>query len=90
LVLKKEGMGGGDIKLMAFYGALFGWKIALMSIVFASFIGAFSGIAMLAIRKLRSDHKIPFGPFLALGIWVAVLWGDKILTMYMRLLNPMG
>jgi leader peptidase (prepilin peptidase) / N-methyltransferase len=82
-----EAMGGGDVKLMAFCGAVFGWKIALITIVLASFIGATAGISLILARVFPKDHKIPFGPFLACGLWVAVLFGNRLLTQYQALID---
>ena len=82
-----EAMGGGDVKLMAFCGAVFGWKIALLTIVLASFIGATAGIGLILARVFPKDHKIPFGPFLACGLWVAVLFGNRLLTLYQTLID---
>jgi len=79
---KDEAMGGGDIKLMAWIGALWGWKVALMSIVFGSFIGAFVSLLLMPLKLLPQDHKIPFGPFLAGGIYIAVFWGEEIVSWY--------
>lgn len=85
-VLRKEdAMGGGDIKLMAFLGALWGWQITLVGIVLASFSGALVGGALLLARRLGEEHRIPFGPFLALGIWIAALWGDQLIELYLSL-----
>lgn len=84
---KKEAMGGGDIKLMACIGAFWGWKTVLLGIVFASFLGALAGIILIAFGTLRKDHQIPFGPFLAAGSWVAVLYGDSLLTAYIRFID---
>lgn len=79
---KEDAMGGGDIKMMSLFGALWGWKIALMSITFASLIGSIIGVTLLMIGKLGDEHRIPFGPFLAVGIWIAVFTGDLIITSY--------
>jgi leader peptidase (prepilin peptidase)/N-methyltransferase len=88
LALKKEeAMGGGDIKLMAAVGALWGWQVSLLSIMLGSCVGAVVGTGLLAFRSLGKDHKIPFGPFLAIGVWVAVLWGDGLIRWYMGLLQ---
>ncbi len=84
---KKETMGGGDIKLMAFMGAFWGWQSALLGIVFASFLGAVAGIFLISSGTLRKDHHIPFGPFLAAGIWTAVLYGETILSSYFQLID---
>jgi leader peptidase (prepilin peptidase)/N-methyltransferase len=79
---KKDSMGGGDIKLMAFLGALWGWKIALLGIMFGSILGALASLILFVIRLLPKDRRIPFGPFLAAGIWLTVLWGEALLNAY--------
>ena len=79
---KPDAMGGGDVKMMAWLGALFGWVPTLVCIVCASFSGALWGGVALLLRRLRVDHRIPFGPFLALGMWVAVLWGQQVVSWY--------
>jgi leader peptidase (prepilin peptidase)/N-methyltransferase len=82
-VLKKgEAMGGGDVKLMALVGAAFGWKTAFLTIMFGAITGSVGGLAMLALKKFSKDHKIPFGPFLALGLWIAVICGDRLISLY--------
>lgn len=82
LFKKEEAMGGGDVKLMAMAGAFWGWQIALETIVFGSLLGALFGGLQMIMRKMREDHRIPFGPFLAAGLWVAVIAGDTILQSY--------
>lgn len=74
LLLKKEGMGGGDVKLLAAIGAWTGWKVVLGTIVMASFLGAFFGISGIIYRKIRYgtkyqplSHMIPFGPYLCVA-----------------------
>lgn len=90
VVFKKgDAMGGGDIKLMAAAGALFGPEIALFSIIFGAFLGSAVGIPMILLRKLRSDHHIPFGPFLGAGLWISVIAGYKIILWYMNFINDM-
>ena len=84
LFRKGEAMGGGDIKLMAFAGAMWGPKIALLGIMSGAFLGAAAGIVLIVMRKLDDDHRIPFGPFLGAGVWIAVLFGDKGVMLYMR------
>ena len=82
LFKKGEAMGGGDIKLMAAAGAFWGIQASLSGIVFGALLGSVAGITMIIFRKLSSDHKIPFGPFLGAGLWVAVLAGENILNLY--------
>jgi leader peptidase (prepilin peptidase)/N-methyltransferase len=82
LLRRREAMGGGDIKLMAFLGAACGWQAALGGIVFGSLLGAIAGVSLLLFRVLPQDHRIPFGPFLGVGTWVAVLAGEPIIRWY--------
>ena len=81
---KEDAMGGGDIKLMAFLGALWGWKVSLLGIMFGSVLGALASLILMLIRLLPKDRRIPFGPFLAAGTWCAALWGDYLLTSYLN------
>ena len=86
-ILKKEAMGGGDVLLMAMAGALWGWKIALTGIVIASFLGSIAGGILLLIGRMRKDRKIPFGPFLAAGLWISVLTINKLFAWYFHFLD---
>jgi len=82
---KGDAMGGGDIKLLAAFGAIWGAKTALLTIFFGSCLGTIiAGIAMIAGRMNR-EHRIPFGPFLAAGLWIAALKGHAIVTAYIGL-----
>ena len=74
------GMGGGDMKLGAMFGAFLGWKVTIVAIFLAVIAGGVVAAAMLlAGRKGRKD-AIPFGPFLAVGGAAAVFWGERIVT----------
>jgi leader peptidase (prepilin peptidase)/N-methyltransferase len=85
-VLKKgDAMGMGDVKMMAWFGALWGWKTALIGIAFGAFLGAIAGGAMILAKKLGDDHRIPFGPFLGAGTAVAIFFGDPLLQWYLGL-----
>jgi leader peptidase (prepilin peptidase) / N-methyltransferase len=84
---KGEAMGGGDVKLMALCGAVFGWKLGLLTIVLAAFIGSIVGIGLVLFKVFSKDHKIPFGPFLACGLWASVLAGDPLLSLYRALID---
>lgn len=83
ILFKKDSMGGGDIKLMAFLGAMWGPSVAIMTIILASFVGSFIGIALMGLKKLGNDHLIPFGPFLGIGFWISVAYGDKLVNLYL-------
>ncbi len=89
-ILKKDAMGGGDIKLMAAAGALWGPQSALMSILFGALLGSIYGILLIVSRKINTTHQIPFGPFLGAGIWISVLWGEKFLNAYLTFCGAGG
>jgi leader peptidase (prepilin peptidase)/N-methyltransferase len=84
-ILKQEGMGGGDIKLMAMLGAFLGWRQVLL----ITFVGALAGsvvglILMTAMGRSRRE-PVPFGPFLSLGAVVSLFWGEAIWRWYIGL-----
>lgn len=84
-LLKKEGMGGGDIKLIAMIGAFLGWKGMLLTIFLAALAGSVAGLFLIFIRGRDRAQPIPFGPFLALGAMVSLFWGAEILNWYLTL-----
>lgn len=81
LVTGKEGMGYGDFKLVAALGAWLGWQSLPLIILLSSLVGAILGIAFIAFLGRDRHMPIPFGPFLCVAGWIALLWGD-ILTRY--------
>jgi len=87
LVTGKEGMGYGDFKLFALIGAWLGWQALPVTILLSSLIGAIVGISIMAIRGQDKNIAIPFGPYLALAGWVAMIWGEQINQAY---LNSIG
>jgi len=84
-LLKKEGMGGGDIKLIAMIGAFLGWKGMLLTIFLAALTGSITGLFLVFIQGRNRAEPIPFGPFLALGAMVSLFWGAEILDWYLHL-----
>lgn len=84
LVTGKEGMGYGDFKLLAMLGAWGGWQILPLTILLSSLVGAVLGVIMLKMRNAQTSTPIPFGPYLAIAGWIALLWGDQITTSYMQ------
>jgi len=82
IILKREGMGGGDIKLIAMLGAFLGWHAILVTIFLAAALGACVGLSLIFLRRKERREPLPFGPFLALGALLAMVWGDTILTWY--------
>lgn len=81
-VISRGGMGGGDIKLMAMAGLAIGWKWALLGFFIATFLGGAVSLVLLLSKKAERKDKIAFGPFLAIGIGVAYLWGEPIWQSY--------
>lgn len=84
---KKEGMGGGDIKLLAMMGAWMGWKSIIFIILVASLIGSILGTIALLVSKKGLRARIPFGPFLALGALIYLFFGKEIITWYLNILS---
>lgn len=85
LLTGKEGMGYGDFKLLALFGAWSGWQSLLLVILLSSLVGAFIGLVMVLLLKRDRMSPIPFGPFLCMAGWIALLWGDGITQFYLRL-----
>ena len=83
LTTGKEGMGYGDFKLMAVFGALLGWQSLLMIILLSSVVGAVIGITLLSIQGKDKATPIPFGPYIAIAGWIAMLWGEQIQNWYL-------
>ena len=78
----KEGLGGGDIKLLAMVGAFLGWQAALTTLMLASIVGAVVGLVLLAFKVLKRGQYIPFGPYLALGAMLALFFGADMTDWY--------
>jgi leader peptidase (prepilin peptidase)/N-methyltransferase len=80
---KKEGMGGGDIKLLAMIGAFLGWKAIIFTIFVGSAAGTIVGIAVALRSKKGRKMAVPFGPFLSLGALLFLFWGREIMNWYL-------
>lgn len=83
LVTGKEGMGYGDFKLLAMLGAWLGWQALPLIIILSSFTGALVGGSLIALGRDK-DHPIPFGPYLAIAGWIALIWGEEIIRAYLQ------
>ena len=79
----KEGMGYGDFKLLAALGSWLGWQALPVIILLSSLVGAICGIALMVIKRRGKEIPIPFGPYLAMAGWIALLWGDSIIAAYL-------
>ena len=78
----QEGMGGGDIKLLAMIGAFLGWRSIFVTLMVASIAGSIIGVTLMLYRRADTKLAIPFGPFLACGALVYLFFGDRILALY--------
>ena len=77
-----DGLGMGDVKMLAMIGAFLGWQLALVTLILASFGGAVLGIGLLATGRGGMQAALPFGTFLAVGAAIAAVAGDPIVTWY--------
>ena len=83
LATGKEGMGFGDFKLLSALGAWLGWELLPVVILLSSLAGAVLGLSMIALKKHNHDKPIPFGPYLAIAGWLAMLWGESMIDFYL-------
>ena len=78
-----EGMGMGDVKMLAMIGAFLGWPLTILTLIIASFAGSLFGGAMIVTGRGGMQAALPFGTFLAVGALIAAVAGDPILTWYL-------
>lgn len=83
LATGKEGMGYGDFKLLALFGAWLGWQYLPIIILLSSLVGAVIGVGMIVFVKHDHNVPIPFGPYLAAAGWIALLWGNDLNQLYL-------
>lgn len=88
LATGKEGMGFGDFKLMAMLGAWLGWQALPVVILLSSVVGAVVGIVLVLVYNRDKSLPLPFGPYIALAGWIALLWGADLTAWYLRLSTP--
>jgi len=88
LLTGKEGMGFGDFKLLAMLGAWAGWQSLPLTILLSSVLGAIVGVSLMAFKGQSREVPIPFGPYLALAGWVSLIWGDRIIAIYLGTAAP--
>jgi leader peptidase (prepilin peptidase) / N-methyltransferase len=81
----QEGMGGGDVKMLAMIGAFLGWKLVVLTLVLSSVLGSLVGLLVIAVRWGGLKYALPYGTFLALGALVASLLGADIVNWYVSL-----
>ena len=79
-----EGLGMGDVKMLAMIGAFLGWQLMLLTLILGSFLGSLIGVALMASRRGGMKTALPFGTFLAIGALVSAVAGAEILDWYLR------
>ena len=84
LIFKKQGMGGGDIKLLGVIGLFLGWKLTLLTLLFSIYIGGIFSALLLLFKLKKKGEYIPFGPFISLASIIALLWGNGIVQWYVN------
>lgn len=84
-VVSKGGMGGGDIKLIAMFGAFLGWQKCLLTIFVGVLLGSVVGIILMLLKRKGRKDPIPFGPFLCIGALVSLFYGQAIIRWYLQL-----
>ncbi len=80
---KQEAMGGGDVKLAAMLGAFLGWRYALLALFLGFISGAVVGMVLILAKVKGKEDMLPFGPFLVLGFFITLFWGEKIISAYL-------
>jgi leader peptidase (prepilin peptidase)/N-methyltransferase len=84
----EEGMGGGDVKMLAMIGAFLGWELVILTLVLSSIAGAVIGLTVIAIRRGGMKYALPYGTFLALAALTASLYGRQMVDWYTGLYIP--
>jgi leader peptidase (prepilin peptidase)/N-methyltransferase len=86
-VRHEEGLGMGDVKMLAMIGAFVGWKLTLVALMMASLGGSLIGLVVIASRRGGMKYALPFGTFLALGAAAAATVGPAVLAWYLNFLR---
>ena len=81
-VREEEGLGFGDVKMLAMIGAFLGWKLMLLTLILSSFIGSIVGVVVIASKRGDMKYALPFGTFLAVGALVSAVVGERIVNWY--------
>jgi leader peptidase (prepilin peptidase)/N-methyltransferase len=91
LVRREEGLGLGDVKMLALIGAFLGWRGVVVSLLLGAFAGAFLGLTMMAVGRGGMKSQLPFGTFLAVGGVVALFFGPPLISLYLgTAFGPLG
>ena len=87
LATGKEGMGYGDFKLLAALGAWLGWQMLPLVIILSSLVGTIAAVGLMVFKGHGRNNPIPFGPYLAIAGYIALLWGHQIITVYLHFMQ---
>ena len=88
-VRKEDGLGMGDVKMLAMVGAFIGWQLTIVTLMMASVAGSIVGVTLIALRKGNMKYALPFGTFLAMGAAIAATVGQELLTWYLQFWRPL-
>ena len=88
-VRKEDGLGMGDVKMLAMVGAFIGWQLTIVTLMMASVAGSIVGVILIALRKGNMKYALPFGTFLAMGAALAATVGQELLTWYLQFWRPL-
>lgn len=83
LITRGRGIGGGDIKLMAASGLLLGWQLNIIAFLLGCVIGSIIHLTLMAIKK--AGRVLAFGPYLSIGIFIAMIWGEQLVSWYLSM-----
>ncbi|MGN0435558.1 MAG: prepilin peptidase [Wujia sp.] len=83
LITGGRGIGGGDIKLMAATGLLLGWQLNIIAFLLGCIIGSIIHLLRMAIVK--ADRELAFGPYLSMGVYIAMIWGEQLVSWYLSM-----
>ena len=83
LITKGRGIGGGDIKLMAATGLLLGWQLNIIAFLLGCIIGSVIHLTIMAIKK--AGRELAFGPYLSAGVFIAMIWGEQLVSWYLSM-----
>ena len=83
-VRREEGLGMGDVKMLAMIGAFLGWRLMILTLVLASFMGSVVGLSLIAVRRGDMKSALPFGTFLTIATFVSMVVGSRILAWYLE------
>ena len=83
IISRGRGIGGGDIKLMAATGLLLGWQLNIIAFLLGCVLGSIIHLTLMAMKK--ADRVLAFGPYLSMGVYIAMIWGERLVSWYLSM-----